>query len=166
MCLASVILDLSIINLQSLTKSTYDNEASKLAPRTENAFRHLLQGYDLGPDVPEDLTGSGEAIIKTLLALDQSGVIARGPSALRQVPATVGNAVMATMSPRDLRKRLKFDTAWGPDEWGPIPFLPPDDLLVKNMESAWGDLYNYRGLSTSARGELLVSGVQVCFPYH
>jgi hypothetical protein len=129
-----------------------------------NALSWFLQGYDLGPDVPEDLAGAGEAIIKTLLALDQSGVTARGPSALKQVPATVGTAAMATMSPRDLQQRLYFDSAWGPDEWGPIPFLPPDDLLVKNMESAWGELYNYRGLSTSARGELLISGVQVCFP--
>jgi magnesium chelatase subunit H len=123
-----------------------------------------VQGYDLGPDVPEDLTGAGQAIITTLSALQQPNIMTRHRSALASVPAAVGTAVMATMSPQELRKSLFFDSSWGPDEWGPIPFLPPDDLLVTNMEGAWGDLYSYRGLSTTAKGELIISGVQVYSP--
>lgn len=29
---------------------------------------------------------------------------------------------------------------WGPTEWGPIPFLPDSDLLVRRLERQWGDL--------------------------
>lgn len=56
------------------------------------------------------------------------------------------------MSPKRLRELLTYPVAWGPSEWGPISFLPQHDLLVANMERQWGDLDEYRGLSTSAKG--------------
>jgi hypothetical protein len=69
--------------------------------------------------------------------------------------------VAAEVPPRELRTALHFDEHWGPTEWGPIPFLPKPDLLVEAMENAWGDLYKYRGLNSTANGNLLVAGVQV-----
>ncbi len=57
------------------------------------------------------------------------------------------------VSPKELKGALTYPAAWGPSEWGPISFLPSPDLLVRNMEAAWGDLDKYRGLGTSAKGE-------------
>ena len=34
--------------------------------------------------------------------------------------------------------------SWGPTEWGPIPFLPENDILVTRMEKQWGELRGYR----------------------
>ena len=119
-----------------------------------------LQGYDLG-DLPDDLTGLGDSIISALQAQEQSAVIARGASAAASVPVAAGRAVAAEVSPRDLREALMFDEHWGPTEWGPIPFLPKPDLLVENMEKSWGELYSYRGICSTAKGDLLVAGVQV-----
>ena len=121
-----------------------------------------MQGYDLGPGVPEDLTGAGEAIIGALQAQEQSGVVARGADAAAGVPCAAGGPVATEVTPRELREALTFDDRWGPTEWGPIPFLPKSDILVENMEKSWGDLLSYRGLSTTGTGNLLVSGVQVC----
>ena len=43
---------------------------------------------------------------------------------------------------------LNFPESWGPTEWGPIPFPPDDDVLVRRMEKAWGPLGSYNGLAT------------------
>lgn len=67
----------------------------------------------------------------------------------------------AEMTPHDLKNALTFDPNWGPTEWGPIPFLPRSDLLTSRMEKQWGDLYRYRGINSTGRGSLLISGVQV-----
>ena len=58
------------------------------------------------------------------------------------------------VTPGQLREALTYPARWGPSEWGPISFLPSHDLLVRNMEAAWGDLDKYRGLGTSAKGAL------------
>ncbi|KAF5843565.1 CobN/magnesium chelatase [Dunaliella salina] len=49
---------------------------------------------------------------------------------------------------------------WGPSEWGPIPFLPDNDVLVKRMQKQWGDLSSYRGIMSSASGQLVVPGLR------
>ena len=56
---------------------------------------------------------------------------------------------------------LTYPEDWGPTEWGPIPFLPSKDLLVRKMTSQWGDLESYRGLRTTAKGQPMISGVQL-----
>ena len=59
----------------------------------------------------------------------------------------------AEIAPRELREALAFPEDYGPSEWGPIPYLPDPDFLVQRMESQWGDLLSYRGISTSAAGD-------------
>ena len=39
---------------------------------------------------------------------------------------------------------LTYPESWGPTEWGPIPFLPDNDVLVQRMEKQWGELRTYR----------------------
>ena len=58
------------------------------------------------------------------------------------------------VSPSKLRAQLTKPTEWGPSEWGPIPFLPSPDVLVSRMENQWGPLDDYRGISTTAKGDL------------
>ena len=53
-----------------------------------------------------------------------------------------------------LKQMLTYPADWGPTEWGPIPFLPESDVLVRSMERQWGDLAAYRGIATSASGGL------------
>ena len=40
-------------------------------------------------------------------------------------------AVAAEISPQQLRSTLTFPPAYGPTDWGPMPFLPDPDLLVQ-----------------------------------
>lgn len=127
----------------------------------------IMQGYDLGPDVPEDLTGAGEALVSALRRLESPGVVSRGAdratASVAAAAAAAGATVAATdVPPRSLHKSLAYPEEWGPTEWGPVPFLPRPDLLVHNMEKAWGDLYTYRGLNSTARGDLFIGGLQVC----
>lgn len=56
---------------------------------------------------------------------------------------------------------LTFPHTWGPTEWGPIPYLPSEDVLVKRMEKQWGSLHSYRGINSTIRGTLLIPGVQL-----
>lgn len=129
----------------------------------------LWQGYDLGENVPEDLSGVGEKIVTSLKRLESPPMVARGAAAASKAldPAVseFGASVAATeVRPASLRDTLAFDDKWGPTEWGPIPFLPPADMLVRNMEAAWGDLDKYRGLNSTSSGNLFVGGLQVWFP--
>jgi magnesium chelatase subunit H len=48
------------------------------------------------------------------------------------------------MTAPQLKSLLMYPESWGPTEWGPIPFLPDNDILVKRMEKQWGDLRSYR----------------------
>jgi len=64
------------------------------------------------------------------------------------------------VSPSTLRKWLSFPAEWGPNEWGPCPQLPPNDILIRRMEKAWGNLEQYRGLNTNASG-FNVAGFQL-----
>jgi magnesium chelatase subunit H len=125
-----------------------------------------LQGYDLGESLPQDLRGVGEKIVTSLKRLESPPVVARGSLAaartLDPVVSKFGAAVAATeVRPSSLRSTLAFDERWGPTEWGPIPFLPRADMLSRNMEAAWGDLDKYRGLNSTASGNLFVGGLQV-----
>lgn len=56
---------------------------------------------------------------------------------------------------------LTFPPTWGPTEWGPIPYLPSEDVLVRRMEKQWGSLHSYRGINSTLRGSLLIPGVQI-----
>ena len=47
--------------------------------------------------------------------------------------------VAAEVSPQQLRTALTFPPAFGPTEWGPIPFLPDPDLLVQVQTSSQRD---------------------------
>ena len=69
-----------------------------------------------------------------------------------EAEACGARAAAVDISPAQLREALRYPQGWGPSEWGPISFLPTHDLLVRNMEAAWGDLDKYRGLGTSAKG--------------
>jgi hypothetical protein len=110
----------------------------------------------------------GARIVAALTRLESTPVVTRGAAAAPQTLAkhleATGAAVAAQdVPPRSLRDSLRFDESWGPTEWGPIPFLPPPDLLSRNMEAAWGDLDRYRGLNSTANGNLFVGGIQVRF---
>lgn len=70
-------------------------------------------------------------------------------------------AAAAEVSPSQLTDLLTFPHTWGPTEWGPIPYLPSEDVLVKRMEKQWGRLASYRGINSTMRGNLLVPGVQL-----
>jgi hypothetical protein len=47
---------------------------------------------------------------------------------------------------------LTFPPSWGPTEWGPIPYLPAEDVLVKRMEAQWGSLHAYRCVRMLSNG--------------
>jgi magnesium chelatase subunit H len=121
----------------------------------------------LGPGITSDtdLAGLGEALVTALKAQEESRTVARGAAGIAATGAAGGagawgaTPVGAEVTPSQLRDWLTYPPEWGPSEWGPIPFLPDNDLLVQRMEAQWGPLYRYRGISTTAGGNLLVSGV-------
>lgn len=121
-------------------------------------------GYDLG-DMPCDL--DGEKIITYLKMLSQEDVICRGIDYSKDkfdesIKNELGAAICGTdIVSEQLKNYITFDESWGPNEWGPLPFLPSPDILVKKMESAWGDISKYRaGLSTTTSGKAVVSGLK------
>ncbi|KAG2494735.1 hypothetical protein HYH03_007247 [Edaphochlamys debaryana] len=121
-------------------------------------------GYDLGPDLPEDLTGLGEALVTALKGFEDQRAIVRGAqgTTLRGAgPAAAFGASPSPgeMTPTRLKELLTYPQDWGPSEWGPVPYLPDPDVLVTRMERQWGDLRVYRGLNTSAKGGYVVSGL-------
>lgn len=63
--------------------------------------------------------------------------------------------------PPSLTEMLTFPPTWGPTEWGPIPYLPSEDVLVHRMEKQWGSLHSYRGINSTIRGTLLIPGIQI-----
>ena len=130
----------------------------------ENLLFHLKQsGYDLG-DIPSDI--DGEKIVTYLKHLSQEDIICRGIEYSKtkfddDLQQELGARVSGTdMVAEELKKYISFDESWGPNEWGPLPFLPSPDILVNKMESAWGDISKYRaGLSTTTSGNAVVSGL-------
>lgn len=130
----------------------------------ENLLFHLKQsGYDLG-DIPSDI--DGEKIVTYLKHLSQEDIICRGIEYSKakfddDLQVDLGAKVSGTdMVAEELKKYISFDESWGPNEWGPLPFLPSPDILVNKMESAWGDISKYRaGLSTTTSGNAVVSGL-------
>lgn len=121
-------------------------------------------GYDLG-DMASGI--DGENIITYLKQMSQEDILCRGIEYSRakledDLTSDLGASVSGTdMVAEQLKKYITFDESWGPNEWGPLPFLPSPDILVNKMESAWGDISKYRaGLSTTTSGHAVVSGLQ------
>ncbi|GFR42159.1 hypothetical protein Agub_g3011 [Astrephomene gubernaculifera] len=124
-------------------------------------------GYDLGPDVPEDLAGVGEALVAALrrqtedqraVSVGAAGMAALGPGPAAPFGVRVG---AGEMGPVRLKELLSYPPDWGPSEWGPLPYLPDPDVLVQRMERQWGDLRGHRGILTSSRGLFQVPGLQL-----
>jgi hypothetical protein len=44
---------------------------------------------------------------------------------------------------------LTFPPTWGPTEWGRIPCLLSEDVLMHRMEEQWGSLHSYRGINSA-----------------
>jgi magnesium chelatase subunit H len=133
----------------------------------ENVFASLKEaGYDVG-DFPVGDRDAGERIVEYLKKMSREELTCRGINHVRKVLGEdVASSLGATVAGTDmvaerLKEYLTFDEAWGPTEWGPMPFLPAPDLLVTKMEAAWGDLGKYRsGFSTTTSGEAVVAGLQ------
>jgi magnesium chelatase subunit H len=121
----------------------------------------------LGP-IPDDasLEHLGEALVTALKAQDDARVVTRGAAGIASAGAGPAAAwgvtpVGVEVTGRQLAEQLTYPPEWGPTEWGPIPFLPDNDILVEKMEKQWGNLATYRGISSTASGSLLVSGLQL-----
>ena len=138
-------------------------------PRSlEALFAQLAaDGYDVGAD-PGGI--DGEAVVAALRALetDQRALVqgraAFGDDLLDDGLRSRGVAVAAEeVSPAQLREWLEFPEAWGPSEWGPIPYLPPRDDLVAKMEAQWGTLGAQQPgvLGVTGDGAALVAGLRV-----
>ena len=46
-------------------------------------------------------------------------------------------------------------------QWGPTPFLPFPDVLIRRMEAAWGNLESYSGLAYAPGKGSVVAGLRV-----
>jgi len=130
---------------------------------------------------PEKWAGVGQAVIDALARQLQPRALARGAAGV--LAAGVGGeggggggarsaahfgavAAAADVPAAQLRDWLSFPPAWGPTEWGPIPFLPPSDILVRRMEANWGDLRRQTqaaagGLPTGGDGTPVAAGVEL-----
>lgn len=104
--------------------------------------------YDLGGVDLDALTG--EALITALKQQEEGRTIARGAQGVLDTNA--GPAGPAGVAPcaaevtgKALRAQLTFPEGWGPSEWGPIPFLPNADILVRDETTLWvvGDGLDY-----------------------
>ena len=126
-------------------------------------------GYDVGPgregSSPDKWSGAGDAVVEALRSqqadaratmLGAAGLRAAGPGPAGEFGATV---LASDISPATLRSWLSFPSAWGPTEWGPLPFLPPADVLPRRLEKQWGALEGYRGIATASDGSAVVGGV-------
>ncbi|KAK9800208.1 hypothetical protein WJX73_009512, partial [Symbiochloris irregularis] len=126
--------------------------------------RLRAEGYDLGEADGQEV--DGEALIAALKSQQEQRAIAEGARGVErwseeQARSIGAVAVGADVSPKELREALSFPQGWGPSEWGPMPYLPDPDFLVQRMESQWGSLFSYSGLATSAKGNLVVGGIQL-----
>ncbi|CAM9168634.1 unnamed protein product [Chrysoparadoxa australica] len=119
-------------------------------------------GYDLGPDAGVDGENiSGEAIVAALKVLSQDSVIAKGYDRLQDSvdhAASLGEECSYRIAdPKGLAGAKVVGRG-----------LRPMDLdqylskrMTKKVEKGWGDLSRYRGVATSGKGDLVVSGLQL-----
>ncbi|KFM28975.1 Magnesium-chelatase subunit H [Auxenochlorella protothecoides] len=136
--------------------------ATKNVPYLVAAPLLIQEGYDLGGVDLEAL--DGEAIVSALRQAAEGLRVARGPAGMRDLEAGLPAGVSisaAEVPPSELKRMLEFPADWGPSEWGPIPFLPDRDTLVRRMEKHWGPLDSYRGIASSSAGGLVITGVQI-----
>lgn len=147
----------------------------------EGLLRALeAKGYDVG----DTSALKGEDLVSGLVAQQDGRAVARGVGgvlATKACPAGV-LPVAHEVPGKTLRDMLAFPSHWGPNEWGPLPFLPSANVLVcqllwskthmhiqhilsviqvQRVERAWGSLLSYRGLNTTAKGASLVNGLQL-----
>lgn len=106
----------------------------------------LLQGYDLG-EMADDV--DGEVLIEALKAQEGQRTIARGAKGIEEagsvkLKASGVESVGIEVQPKKLQEMLTYPKGWGPSQWGPIPFLPSNDILVQRIQKQWGDLYRYK----------------------
>ena len=111
----------------------------------------MFQGYDVG-DLSDEV--DGEALIDALKMQQEQRVIFGGEKGVEEIgvgPAAATGAAIAAkeVTPEDLKAGLTYPETWGPSEWGPIPFLPDNDVLVQKLEKQWGDVKRYRWWSLS-----------------
>ena len=101
-------------------------------PRSLEAVLRALreQGYDLGPGSDAEI--DGEAIVAALRAQEDARAVAQGAEGVRRLGAGAAEAFGARAEAADvsmaaLKAALTFSEEGGPNEWGPIPFLPDSD---------------------------------------
>jgi len=106
----------------------------------------------------------GEAVVAALKAQEEQRAVSRGAPGVNALGS--GQAApygiqpgAAEVSASQLKEWLTYPPDWGPTEWGPIPFLPDNDILVQRMEKQWGELRGYRGIMTSAAGNMVIPGL-------
>ncbi|GAX76816.1 hypothetical protein CEUSTIGMA_g4262.t1 [Chlamydomonas eustigma] len=108
----------------------------------------------------------GEALVTGLRLQEDQRAVSEGVAGLLRKGVGEGlshsgfTASAAEVTAPQLKSLLTYPESWGPTEWGPIPFLPDNDILVKRVEKQWGDLRGYRGMMTSAQGGLVVPGLK------
>ena len=85
-----------------------------------------------------DIHANIDALEAVLADIDRRGI--KEILCLGDIVGYGAAPAVSAVPPRDLKAWLTFPSAWGPTEWGPLPFLPPADILVRRMEAQWGDL--------------------------
>ena len=151
--------------------------AATVTAMTAEAAAETEGGEGEGPEGGK-WRGVGQAVIDALarqleprtLARGAAGVLAAGVGGAgggkgggaegsSLSAASFGAAAAAADVPAaQLRDWLSFPQSWGPTEWGPIPFLPPNDILVTRMEANWGDLRKQAASGGGGGGLLPKSG--------
>lgn len=66
------------------------------------------------------------------------------PPKCNAVGGDIDTTLCVPHPPTHPQEWLTYPPDWGPNEWGPLPYLPDNDVLVKRMEKQWGDLRAYR----------------------
>lgn len=94
----------------------------------------------------------GEALLEALKMQQEQSVVFRGAAGVEALgvgaaAASGARAAAYDVPPTELKDRLTYPPSWGPSEWGPIPYLPDNDVLVQRLERQWGDVQRYRSVS-------------------
>ena len=142
-------------------------------PRSIDAIVAALEGagYDVGAgpadehDARARWASVGQSIIDALAAASAPAAVSRGAAGL--LTAGVGDAARygatptpGEVSPSTLKDWLSFSPRSGPSDWGPIPFLPSPDILVRRLDAQW-TVGSPTNICHSAGGAAVVPGVSL-----